>query len=87
MTGVRQLEYFLLFLSDGILGPAGDGIDQSIGDRPSGQGDNVVEVQFPHNIGAMCVGGASAHAQFSGDLLVAETFGNQLDNLPLARGQ
>ncbi len=41
---------------------------------------DIVEIKFPHQVGAVIVNGLNADSQFRGDFLGAMTFGNKLQN-------
>lgn len=61
--------------------------DQPFGNGQSGQARHAVDAEFAHDALTMGFDGADAEAQVVGNFLVAETLGNQQQDLPLPLGK
>lgn len=63
------------------------GLDETEGDRHTGQTSDIVNAELLHDVGAMDVGGSSGDIEAGGDFLGRIALRNELEDLAFTRGQ
>src|SRR5262249_57173810 len=62
-------------------------LDESFPDGVGDQARRVVNVELVHEVSSVRLGGLDADAEEPGDFFRGPTFGHELQDLPLARGE